>query len=131
MSTELHVGGLITSIPGEIDLSGEFDRVRVTAADRPSVDTLPVVPDPAADHGQAELIYRREDIEQKHDRVRRFLDETGHDAVVLGRSDSVAWFTSGGELGQDFHVRVQLDPAVHQPDVPRGDHRQCSEQSRV
>jgi len=102
VSTELHIGGLITSIPGEIDLSGEFDRVRVTAADRPSGDTLPVVPDPAADHGQAELIYRREDIEQKHDRVRRFLDETGQDAVVLGRSDSVAWFTSGGELGQDF-----------------------------
>jgi Xaa-Pro aminopeptidase len=102
VSTELHIGGLITSIPGEIELSGEFDRVRVTAADRPSVDTLPVVPDPAADHEQAELRYRREDIEQKHDRVRKFLDETGNDAVVLGRSDSVSWFTSGGELGQDF-----------------------------
>ena len=68
--------------------------------DRPAVDTLPVIPDPAADHEQAELQRRREDIEQKHGRIREFLDATGQDAVVLGRADSVAWFTSGGDLGQ-------------------------------
>jgi Xaa-Pro dipeptidase len=102
VSTEIHVQGLVASLPGEIDLSGEYDRVRVTAMDRPDIDTLPVMPDPAADHEQAELKRRREDIELKHERIREFLDATGHDAVVLGRADSVAWFTSGGDLGQHF-----------------------------
>ena len=76
--------------------------------DRPDVDTLPAIPDPACDHEQAELKRRREDIELKHGRIREFLDATGQDAVVLGRADSVAWFTSGGDLGQDFDVGVQL-----------------------
>jgi Xaa-Pro aminopeptidase len=102
VSIETHVGGLITSIPGQVDLSGEFDKVLITAADRPHTDTLPVMPDPAADHEQAELQRRREDVEIKHERIRDFLDATGHDAVVLGRSDSVSWFTSGGDLGEDF-----------------------------
>jgi Xaa-Pro dipeptidase len=101
VSTEIHVDGLIASIPGEIDLSVEFDPVGATAADRPHTDTLPVTPDPAADHGQAELKRRRDDIEIKHQRIRDFLDATGQDAVLLGRADSVAWFTSGGDLGQD------------------------------
>ena len=50
MATEVHAAGLIIAIPGEIDLSGEFDPVLLTAADRPDKDTLPAVPDPAADH---------------------------------------------------------------------------------
>ncbi|HKI19754.1 MAG TPA: M24 family metallopeptidase [Isosphaeraceae bacterium] len=104
MSTEIeiHVGGLNSSIPGAVDLTGEFDRVMVTAADRPSTDTLPALLDPAADHGDEELKRRRDDVEEKHQRVREFLDATGHDAVVLGLADSVAWFTSGGDLGQDL-----------------------------
>ena len=102
MTTELHVGGVITAIPGEIDLSGEFDPVLITAADRPSNDTLPVMPDPAADHECSELKRRREDIELKHQRIREFLDANEQDGVVLGRADSVAWFTSGGDLGQDL-----------------------------
>ena len=102
MATELYVGGVITAIPGEIDLSGEFDPVLITAADRPSNDTLPVMPDPAADHECSELKRRREDIELKHQRIREFLDANELDGVVLGRADSVAWFTSGGDLGQDL-----------------------------
>ncbi len=102
MTTELHAGGVITAIPGEIDLSGEFDPVLITAADRPSNDTLPVMPDPAADHECSELKKRREDIELKHQRIREFLDAGDQDGVVLGRADSVAWFTSGGDLGQDL-----------------------------
>jgi len=102
VATELHVGGVITAIPGEIDLSGEFDPVLITAADRPSNDTLPVMPDPAADHECSELKRRREDIELKHQRIREFLDASEQDGVVLGRADSVAWFTSGGDLGQDL-----------------------------
>ena len=102
MATELHAAGVITAIPGEIDLSGEFDPVLVTAADRPPNDTLPAVPDPAADHECSELKRRREDIELKHQRIRDFLNATDQDGVVLGRADSVAWFTSGGDLGQDL-----------------------------
>ena len=57
-----------------------------TAADRPHTDTLPPVCDPTADHGDEELKHRREDVELKHDQIRKFLDESGHDAVVLGLS---------------------------------------------
>ncbi len=106
MATETHAGGVITAIPVDIDLagdlSGEFDPVLITAADRPHTDTLPVMPDPAADHENRDLTRRRDDIELKHQRIRDYLDATEQDAVVLGRSDSVAWFTSGGDLGQDL-----------------------------
>ena len=102
MSTEIHFAGLSSSVPGALDLTMEFDRVLLTAADRPDTDTLPALADPAADHGDAELQRRRDDVEEKHQRIRDFLDATGHDAVVLGRADSVAWFTSGGDLGQDL-----------------------------
>jgi Xaa-Pro aminopeptidase len=80
----------------------EFDRVLVTAADHPSTDTLPALADPAADHEDVELRRRRDDVEEKHERVRRFLEASGHDALVLGQADSVSWFTSGGDLGQDL-----------------------------
>lgn len=103
MSTETDSGTMISIIPGDLDFSGEFDPVRVTAADRPDNDTLPDMPDPAADHEDVALTRRRQDIDQKHDRIRAYLDETDQDAVVLGRADSVAWFTSGGDLRQDFH----------------------------
>ncbi len=100
MSSEAQATGLSSSIPGALDLSGEFDRVLITAADRPDPDSLPQLCDPAVDHGDEELRKRRADVEEKHERVRRFLDETGHDAVVLGTADSAAWFTSGGDLCQ-------------------------------
>jgi len=102
MATETQAPGMITVLPLDVDLSGEFDPVLITAADRPHTDTLPVMADPAADHENVELRRRREDIDLKHQRIREFLDATGQDAVVLGRADSVAWFTSGGDLGQDL-----------------------------
>ena len=71
MSTEIHVGGLSSSIPGAIELTGEFDRVLHTAADRPHTDTLPALRDPAADHGDEELKRRRDDVEEKHERIRQ------------------------------------------------------------
>jgi len=79
----------------------EFDPVLLTAADRPSPsqDSLPALPDPAADHSAVELKRRREDVEFKHELIREFMNASGHDAVVLGLADSVAWFTSGGDLG--------------------------------
>jgi Xaa-Pro aminopeptidase len=102
VATGIHFSGLSSSVPGALDLTREFDRVLLTAADRPGEDTLPALTDPAADHGDAELKARRDDIEAKHQRIRDFLDATGQDAVVLGMSDSVSWFTSGGDLGQDL-----------------------------
>src|SRR5262245_7208086 len=96
------MGGMVIPIPEPTDLSEGFDRVLHTAGDRPNTDTLPALLGPAADHRDAELTRRREDIEEKHKRVCAFLDATGQDALVLGRGDSVAWFTSGGDLGHDL-----------------------------
>jgi hypothetical protein len=61
VSTELQIAGLSSSVPGALDLTMEFDRVLLTAADRPSTDTLPALADPAADHGDAEQKRRRDD----------------------------------------------------------------------
>jgi Xaa-Pro dipeptidase len=102
VSTEIPLVSLSSAVPGALDLTMEFDRVLHTAADRPDTDTLPALTDPAADHGDADLIRRRNDVEEKHQRIRGFLDASGHDAVVLGTADSVSWFTSGGDLGQDL-----------------------------
>jgi Xaa-Pro aminopeptidase len=102
VSTEIHVGGLSSSIPGALELTAGFDRVLHTAADRPSTDTLPALRDPAADHGDEDLTRRREDVEEKHERIREFLAVSGHDAVVLVLADSIAWFTAGGDLHQSL-----------------------------
>jgi len=99
------MGGMITPISETLDLR-EFDRVLHTAGDRPNTDTLPPLIDPTADHADSNLSRRREDIEEKHKRVCAFLDATGHDAMVLGRGDSVAWFTSGGDLSQNLGSEV-------------------------
>jgi Xaa-Pro aminopeptidase len=81
------------------DLGEGFDRVMRTAEDRPEADSLPTLLDPAADHRDQGITSRRDDVEEKHGRIVEFLDATGNDVLVLGRADSVAWFTSGGELG--------------------------------
>ncbi len=41
-------------------------------------------------------------MEEKHRRVTTFLDEHDYAAVLLTRADSIAWFTSGGDLGQNL-----------------------------
>jgi len=101
VSTEIRLGELTIPIPEGFDIVDDsWDRVLHTAGDLPSTDTLPALTDPAADHGDDALADRRADVEEKHRRVVQFLDETGYEALVLGRADSVAWFTSGGDLGQ-------------------------------
>jgi Xaa-Pro aminopeptidase len=85
-----------------LELTQEFDPVVQTAHDRPHTDTLPPLRDPTADHGDGEQKKRRDDVEEKHQRVREFLDATGHDGVVFGLADSVAWFTSGGDVVQNL-----------------------------
>jgi Xaa-Pro aminopeptidase len=82
--------------------SSRIDRILHTAGDRPDAATLPALADPAADHTDESLARRREDVEEKHARVRDLLTEGRLDAVLLGRADSLAWFTSGGELGLDL-----------------------------
>ncbi len=77
-------------------------RVRDTADDRPSHDSLPAMADPAADHRDQAVSERRVDVDEKHRRVAEFLDATGYEALVLGRADWVAWFTSGGDLGESL-----------------------------
>ena len=51
----MDVDGVSSAIPGAHELSGEWDRVMLTAADRPNTDTLPALRDPAADHEGEEL----------------------------------------------------------------------------
>lgn len=84
------------------DRSDGIDPVLFTAEDRPNTTTLPVLTDPAADHGDSAIARRREDVEVKHRRVVEYLDAHELDAVILGRSDSASWFSSGGSLGRDL-----------------------------
>lgn len=91
--------------------SERLDRVLYTAGERPVDTSIPAMADPAANHHDPLVAARRDDVEEKHRRIVGFLEESGHDAVVLGRSDSVAWFTSGGDLRQDMcseHASVLL-----------------------
>jgi len=102
VSTEIHLGGLVLPLPHDsyFDYAALSDRVMETAGDRPNTDTLPILADPAADHLDAVLASRRADVDEKHRRVTAFLEQNHLDALVLGRADSLAWFTSGGDLGQ-------------------------------
>src|SRR5262249_12083870 len=86
--------------PELLDLRADFGRVLQTASDRPDEDSLPPLPDLAADRDNGPLAQRRVDVDEKQGRVAAFLDQAGYDALGLGRSDSVAWFTCGGALGQ-------------------------------
>jgi Xaa-Pro dipeptidase len=100
VASETSQGALIVPWLEMTDVSAGFDRVMLTAGDRPEQDSLPPLPDPTADHGDVELARRRQDVEEKQARIAALLDATGNDAAVLGRADSLAWFTSGGDLGQ-------------------------------
>jgi Xaa-Pro aminopeptidase len=93
-------GALIAPPPDLLDLRADYGRVMQTASDRPEEDSLPPLSDPAADRAEGPVAARRADVDEKQRRVAALLDATGHDALVLGRADSVAWFTSGGDLAQ-------------------------------
>ena len=97
MATDIQMGSLTLSFHDDFDLG---DPVLFTAGDRPNTATLPILSDPAADHLDPVLAARRADVEEKHHRVIEFLDRNQYDALVLGRADSIAWFTSGGDLGR-------------------------------
>jgi Xaa-Pro aminopeptidase len=84
------------------EFPSECDRILHTAGDRPNTDTLPALADPTADHSDDALSLRRAEVEEKHQRITALLDAEGLDGVLLGRPDSVAWFTSGGDVGLDL-----------------------------
>jgi Xaa-Pro aminopeptidase len=103
VSTEIHLSDWALQIPkGIVFPDEEWDRVVHTAGDRPNTDTLPALVDPAADQTDDDLAERRADVDEKHRRIIDLLNTSGYEAIVLGRADSVAWFTSGGDLGQNL-----------------------------
>lgn len=106
MTTVAETTRLFAPVDEEREESEGIDPVRFTADDRPNTTTLPVVTDPAADHVDTALVKRREDVEEKHRRVAEYLDANELDAVIFGRADSIAWFTSGGCLGQDLGSEI-------------------------
>ena len=95
---------LMLARPEDVVLDDDaLDRVLHTASDRPTTETLPVLVDPTADHpNRDDPDGRRADVEEKHRRVIAFLDQHDYDGVVFGRADSIAWFTSGGDLARDL-----------------------------
>lgn len=109
MQSEAQVG-VFSPLPGLDEATDGFDRILHTAGDRPNTDTLPALADPTVDHDDEPLAQRRADVEEKHRRIAALLESTGHDAVVLGRADSIAWFTSGGDLGLD--LGSEMSPVV-------------------
>jgi Xaa-Pro aminopeptidase len=79
------------------------DRIRHTAEDAPGADSLPPLPDPAADHEpEAPPDSRRAEVDAKHRKLIAWMDTAGYDATILGRADSAAWFTAGGDLSRDL-----------------------------
>jgi Xaa-Pro aminopeptidase len=102
MSSEFDLGALTLPYTEVFEDGPDPDPVLHTAGDRPgpSEASLPALADPAMDHFDPQLAERRADVEEKQRRVARWLDETGYDALILGRADGIAWFTCGGELGQ-------------------------------
>lgn len=101
MSTDVFIAEPITLQAGAESSSARRDRVRETAADRRPPAPAPQRAESTAESRPSLQDLRRADIEIKHQRIREFLDRTDQDAVVLGRAESVAWFTSGGDLPQD------------------------------
>jgi Xaa-Pro dipeptidase len=107
LASEVHVEGLSGEFALELGVGGgmampTFDRVMITAGDRPQEDSLPALIDPTANHLNPEVAGRRADVEEKHQRVIAFLDALDYEAIVLTRADSIAWFTAGGDVAQDL-----------------------------
>lgn len=101
-SPEIHLTALL---PGLLD-SPDEDRdgpILQTADDRPQTESLPILADPAADFSpETDPDGRRADVETRHREIIAFLDRHGYEGVVLGRADSVAWFTAGGDVARSY-----------------------------
>jgi Xaa-Pro aminopeptidase len=105
VSSEINIGLMSLPTPVDADVLPEpLDRVLHTAGDRPFASTLPPLIDPAADHVDEPVLERREEVDAKHRQVADFLDAYGYDALILTRADSIAWFTSGGDVARGLAV---------------------------
>lgn len=106
VSSEAQANGFHSGLAGADEPGGRPDLppdpVLITAGDRFGETTCPAVADPTADHLAGEVAQRRADVDEKHRRLIEFMDGRGLDGVVLGRADSISWFTAGGDLGQNF-----------------------------
>ncbi len=107
MSSDAQINGLLSELTHALGMSSgddlpAFDPVVRTAADPSREFSLPNCVDPASDHLDPEVAARRADVDEKHRRIIAFLQAMGYDAVILTRADSIAWFTAGGDLGQDL-----------------------------
>lgn len=107
LASEVQVNGLLPELDhalgmASVDELPTFDRVMMTAVDRPVEDSLPALVDPAANHVDPEVAQRRSDVDEKHRRVIAFMEESEYDAIVLTRADSIAWFTAGGDATRDL-----------------------------
>lgn len=101
-SAEINLAALLPGLPPGPD-DERNGPILQTAGDRPITATMPVLADPAADHPvEDEADGRRADVDEKHRRVIAFLDRHNYEGVVLGRADSVAWFTAGGDVARNF-----------------------------
>ena len=132
MSTEIHFAGLSSSVPGRARPDDGI-RSRPAHGGRPSRQGYAAgrCADPAADHGDAGAEAPAGRCRGKApadprlprcDRPRR----RGAGDGRLGRLVHL-----GRRPGPGSRLRAGLDPAVHQPDLPRGDHRQRAELPRV
>ncbi len=107
MSSETQIDGLQAKLNHALSMSSGddlpvYDPVQRTAGDRLAEISLPPMTDPTVDHLDPELAARRADVDEKHRRIITFLQAMGYDAVLLTRADSIAWFTAGGDLGQEL-----------------------------
>ena len=86
---------IATGLPG-------VDPVLLTASDRPDTPSIPLMVDPAADHLDPGLAARRAQVDENHRRIVAWLDGNDYHGLVLARADSIAWYTAGGDLGQNL-----------------------------
>ena len=137
MSSEIDITALISPPPDPLDADPlEYprlaDRVLQTASDRPETDTLPPLADPAADHE------RRRASQRAGTTSRRSISGS---ATSSTRPATTPWCSGGptrspgsppaATWASDLGERGRLGPALHQPDQPRGDHRQRPERPRL
>ncbi|MBI3464934.1 MAG: M24 family metallopeptidase [Planctomycetes bacterium] len=81
-----------------VDIVPDLDSLNELDATAEPQDAALEPQEPTADaHEPTPASPRSQDVAMKQQRVAEFLEDEGYDAVLLGRQDSFAWFTSGGE----------------------------------
>ncbi len=94
------VPALLATTAATIAIAGPTGDPVLRLAHQPASAPVPTPPDPTLDHADEAVAVRRADVDEKHRRLVLFLDACGYDAVVLGRADSLAWLTAGGDFAE-------------------------------